>query len=124
MDQILQLRRLTFKEKQTVEQVDSYEQLCDKLEKIQTQYRHKTWVRLLAKMDPFLLKLHSFATVLAAFARDKPELLSLFWSSVALVLEVCIPLTPLPSFRQSNLGFPSLACRQTLESLGKYCQYL
>ena len=88
--QTLQRQRLTPKEKETVEQVDSYEHLCEKLEKIQAQYRHKAWVRLLAKMDPFLSRLRSFATVFAAFAQAKPEVLSFVWGSVALVLEVCV----------------------------------
>ncbi|CAG1996614.1 unnamed protein product [Fusarium graminearum] len=86
--QVLQRQHLTVKEKETVEQIDSYEHLCEKLGKIQAQYKLERWVRLLARMDPFVSRLRSFATVLSVFAQAKPEVLSFVWGSVALVLEL------------------------------------
>ncbi|UZP45158.1 hypothetical protein NXS19_012970 [Fusarium pseudograminearum] len=86
--QVLQRQHLTVKEQETVEQVDSYEHLCEKLGKIQAQYKLERWVRLLARMDPFVSRLRSFATVLSVFAQAKPEVLSFVWGSVALVLEL------------------------------------
>ncbi|KAH7252747.1 hypothetical protein BKA59DRAFT_526252 [Fusarium tricinctum] len=85
--QALQRQQLSVKEQETMEQVDSYEHLCERLGKIQTQYQHKPWVRLLARMDPFVSRLRSFAAVLSIFAQAKPEVLSLVWGSIALVLE-------------------------------------
>lgn len=88
--QALQRQRLSVKEQGIMEQVDCYEHLCERLTKIQTQYQHKPWARLLARMDPFVSRLRSFAAVLSVFAQAKPEVLSLVWGSIALVLEVCI----------------------------------
>ncbi|CEI41676.1 unnamed protein product [Fusarium venenatum] len=86
--QVLQRQHLTVEEQETVEKVDSYEHLCEKLGKIQAQYKLERWVRLLARMDPFVSRLRSFATVLSVFAQAKPEVLSFVWGSVALVLEL------------------------------------
>lgn len=87
--QVLQRQHLSVREQETVEQVGSYEHLCERLGKIQMQYQHKPWVRLLTRMDPFVSRLRSFAAVLSIFAQAKPEVLSLVWGSIALVLEVC-----------------------------------
>jgi hypothetical protein len=105
----LQRQHLSVKEKETVEQVDSYEHLYERLGKIQKQYQNKPWVRLLARIDPFVSSLRSFAAVLSIFAQAKPEVLSLVWGSIALVLEVRILIcdTARCLFSHSNRAIPS-----------------
>jgi len=64
--------------------VTTIDQLYDVLDKLQGQQRR---LRHLERIQPFLDRLQSFAGVIEVFVQAKPEILSLIWGPIKLLLK-------------------------------------
>jgi hypothetical protein len=66
--------------------VTNINQVYDAIEELQDKQRKQDSLRYLARVDPFLKRLQSYASVIEVFVQVKPEILCLIWGPIRLLL--------------------------------------
>lgn len=66
--------------------VTTIDQVYDTIEKLQEKQRKQGRLRYLARAEPFLKCLQSYASIIEIFIQVKPEILSLIWGPIRLLL--------------------------------------
>ncbi|KAF4628634.1 hypothetical protein G7Y89_g9520 [Cudoniella acicularis] len=66
--------------------VTNIDQVYDAIEELQEKQRKQDSLRYLARVDPFLKRLQSYASVIEVFIQVKPEILCLIWGPIRLLL--------------------------------------
>lgn len=80
--------QLTPKELERVVQVRTHGELIDSIKALKKQYQLKKTASALTLIDPFLQNLLSFTGVIDTAIQSNPEIASLCWGGIKLVLEV------------------------------------
>jgi hypothetical protein len=71
---------------QDILSVNTIDQVYDAMENLQAEQRKQGRLRYLARAEPFLRCLQSYASVIDVFVQAKPEILSLIWGPIRLLL--------------------------------------
>jgi hypothetical protein len=90
---------LSVKERSQIEKIASLDELTAHVQRSRKEYygsKRPNLSRILARAEPFIAHLRSFSNVIATFTQAHPEIASLVWGSLALVLEVCLDGTIFP----------------------------
>lgn len=84
------VKQLSASERQQFQNADRFEDVQKSLVLLRGMYDASRSMNCLGKIEPFLEALRSFGTIIDVYCNAKPEVLSLLWGSVRMILEASL----------------------------------